>query len=62
MATCLVGHQEGGAGGTARYNWGILARDEGLGRFIGIEIKRDALDQTALEEIARSIRFEGAAG
>ncbi len=61
-ATCLVGHQEGGAGGTARYNWGILARDEGLGRFIGIEIKRDALDQTALEEIARSIRFEGAAG
>lgn len=56
-ATCRVGYQKGGAGGTTSYNWGILARDESLGRFIGMEIEDGALAQDAVEQIARSVRF-----
>ena len=56
-ATCRVGYQQGGAGGTTSYNWGILARDESLGRFIGMEIEDGALAQDAVEQIARSVRF-----
>ena len=58
-ATCRVGYQQGGAGGQTRYDWGILARDEGLERFIGIVIDWDALDEAQLEQIARSVRFAG---
>ena len=56
-ATCLVGYHEGGAGGTTQYDWGILARDERIGRFVGIKITRDAIEEDALKEIACSIRF-----